>query len=479
MSDTSPLLYWIRRDFRLGDHPGISAAAQSGRPVIPVFILDPETEAQGAASKWRLNLAIAKFRESLREIGSDLVLRRGTALSVLRSLVGQTNAGAVHWTRLYDPAAIARDKVVKSSLREDGVDAESHPGHVMFEPWSVRTKSGDGFYKVYSPFWRAVEPRDVPPCLPPVQRLVPPQHWPICDTLEDWDLGAEMGRGGDIVARFARVGEDAARARLKHFVDGPIVDYSDMRDRLDRDGTSALSQNFTYGELSVREAYHAAIESVHAASAGALNFRKELVWREFAWHLIYHTPHIVDNAWRQEWNDFPWRGDNPDAERWRRGMTGEPVVDAAMRQLYVTGTMHNRARMIVASYLTKHLMTDWRVGMNWFADCLIDWDPASNALGWQWSAGCGPDATPYFRVFNPATQAEKFDPDGTYRKRYLLGLDGSDHEDAKAYFDVIPKSWGLAPGTLASAPVITLKEGRERALSAYGEFKARDGVLST
>ncbi|WP_424932298.1 cryptochrome/photolyase family protein [Amaricoccus macauensis] len=471
MEETSPLIYWIRRDLRLTDHPGLDAARQSGRPVIPVFILDPETEGIGAAPKWRLGLGIDAFRTRLEEIDSGLVLRRGKALDVLRALVEETGAGAVHWTRLYDPAAIKRDTAVKEALREDGVEAESRPGHVLFEPWTVETKSGGDYYKVYSPFWRAVDGIDVGPCLERIEDLPAPEKWPVSDAMEDWSLGAAMQRGAEVVLPHVCVGEDAARGRLERFLDDAVLDYAGDRDRLDLDGTSGLSENFTYGELSVREAWHAAGRHMNGQSKGPGTFRKEIAWREFAYHLIYHTPHLVERPWREEWTDFPWREDSEDAERWRRGMTGETVVDAAMRELFITGRMHNRARMIVASYLTKHLMTDWRVGMDWFADCLIDWDPASNALGWQWTAGCGPDAAPFFRVFNPETQGEKYDPDGAYRRRYLLGFDGSEDEVAASYFDAVPRSWDLDRDTPAPERMVGLKEGRTRALDAYSAFK--------
>lgn len=477
-SESAPLIYWFRRDLRLSDHPGLTDAANGGRPVIPVFILDPETEAIGAAARWRLGLAVAAFAERLEGIGSRLVLRRGVALETLRALAAETSAAEIHWTRLYDPEAIARDSAVKAALREDGIEAASHPGHLIFEPWTVAPKSGGGFYKVYTPFWKSLQPLDVPPDLAPVVALRPPESWPESETLAGWALGRAMNRGAEVVARHACVGEEAARARLDAFIAGRVADYASGRDRLDRAATSGLSENLAYGEISPRTAWHAAGAAMEEAGKGALTFRKEIAWREFAYHLLYHTPHLAGRAWREEWEDFPWRGDNADAERWRRGMTGEPVVDAAMREMFVTGTMHNRARMIVASYLTKHLMTDWRVGMRWFADCLIDWDPASNALGWQWTAGCGPDAAPYFRVYNPETQAEKFDPEGRYRTRFLAGFEAGEgsgtktpHEDARAWFDAIPRSWNLSPGAPLPEPVIGLKEGRQAALDAYERFR--------
>ena len=216
------------------------------------------------------------------------------------------------------------------------------------------------------------------------------------------------------------------------------------------------------------QVWHAGWRALQEGAAGAEAFLKELAWREFAHHLVFHSPRIVERNWREEWDGFAWRGDNDDAERWRRGMTGEPVVDAAMRQLYVTGVMHNRARMIVASYLTKHLLTDWRVGQAWFAECLTDWDAASNAMGWQWVAGSGPDAAPYFRIFNPATQASKFDAEGVYRRRWL----GDASPEARRYFDAVPLAWRLDPDAPAPAPIISLEAGRARALAALAQRNA-------
>lgn len=472
MTRNLPLLYWIRRDMRLADHPGLAAARQAGRPVIPVFVLDPETEAIGAAPKWRLEQAIAAFRERLRGIGSDLVLRRGKALDCLRALAEETGAGAVHWTRLYEPAAIARDSAVKAALRAAGLEAESHPGHLIFEPWAVAPKSGGDVYRVFTPYFRALEGIEPGPCLDPVEELAAPQDWPGTETLADWALGAAMRRGAEVVAGHVEAGELAAQAHLEAFLDEPVRDYAKGRDRLDLDRCSGLSPYLTWGEISAREAWHAAGRAARGGKRdGALAFRRELGWREFAWHLGYHTPELFEREWRAEWQGFPWRGESADAEAWRQGRTGEPLVDAAMRELYVTGRMHNRARMIVASHLTKHLLTDWRIGMRWFADCLIDWDPASNALGWQWVAGCGPDAAPYFRVFNPETQAEKFDPEGAYRARYLLGFEGSDDAVARSYFDAVPERWELSPEDPLPERRVGLAEGRKRALAAYEKFK--------
>ncbi len=462
----SPILLWLRRDLRLADHPALSAAQGTGRPVIPVFIHDEAVEALGAAPKWRLGLGVEEFGKALDGIGSRLILRRGKALEVLRGLIGETGARAVFWSRLYDPQAIIRDKAVKSALKEEGTEAESFNAHLLFEPWQVETRQGE-HYKVYSPFWRVVTDRYVAAPLKRVTGLVKPDLWPASDDLADWQMGAAMRRGTRIVRRHVCIGEKAADDRLASFIENRIDYYKESRDCPAIEATSRLSENLTYGEISPRTVWHAGQRALQEGRRGAEHFLKELVWREFAYHLIYHTPHIARESWREEWHDFPWRGDGDLAETWRRGRTGVPFVDAAMREMYVTGTMHNRARMIVASYLTKHLLTDWRVGQKWFEDCLIDWDPASNAMGWQWVAGSGPDAAPYFRVFNPVTQAEKFDSDGDYRNRWIAEEREMPHEDALSYFEAVPKSWGLSPEDDYPDPVVGLAEGRKRALAAY------------
>jgi len=463
-----PLIWWVRRDLRLRDNPLLAQAVASGREVIPVFILDPETERLGAAPKWRLGLGVEALTQALTGVGSRLILRRGPALEVLRALIAETGAGAVHWGRLYDPDAKARDTGVKVALRAEGVEAVSHAGHLLFEPWTVQTGQG-GFYKVYSPFWRAVKDRGVAEPMPAPKAMRGPQVWPASDALEDWQLGRAMNRGADVVAGHAHVGEAAAQNRLRAFLGGPVEGYKARRDFPAEAATSGLSENLTYGEIGPRDVWLGGMRALHEGRAGAEHFLKELVWREFAYHLLHHTPHIATRNWRPEWDNFAWRGDSDDAERWRRGMTGEPFVDAAMREMYVTGTMHNRARMIAASYLTKHLLTDWRVGLRWFEDCLIDWDPASNAMGWQWAAGSGPDAALYFRVFNPETQVEKFDEGAAYRHRFIAELAHAPGRDALAYFDAVPRAWGLDAQARYPGRMVDLAEGRKRALAAYAE----------
>ncbi|TDK50296.1 cryptochrome/photolyase family protein [Antarcticimicrobium luteum] len=467
-SETSAVIVWFRRDLRLSDHAALTAACADGRPVIPVFILDDLAAGLGAAAKWRLGRGLAALQAALEGRGCRLTLRRGPALAVLRQLIAETGAGAVHWTRAYDPAALARDSEVKSDLKARGVNARSFPGHLLFEPWTVETKTG-GPYRVYSPMWRAVKDRGVPALLPPPGRIAVPASWPRSDALADWGLGAAMRRGAAVVAAHSSAGEAAALDRLDRFLGEGIGLYNIRRDLPGVAGTSGLSEYLALGEISPQRCWHGGLRARQEGAAGAETFLKELVWREFAYHLMYHSPQILSGNWRAEWDRFPWRTDpeHPHVLAWKQGRTGMPFVDAAMREMQVTGRMHNRGRMIVASYLTKHLMTHWRIGLDWFAKHLTDWDPASNAMGWQWAAGSGPDAAPYFRVFNPETQLAKFDPDLAYRRAWIAEGQRDPPRTALDYFRAIPAHWGLSPDDPYPAPVVSAEAGRRTALDAY------------
>ncbi len=307
--------------------------------------------------------------------------------------MAETGATGVWWSRLYDPASVARDSAVKAALKGRGLEARSFAGHLLHEPWEVQTGQG-GFYRVFTPYWNATRARDVAAPAPAPDRLAAPAAWPASDALADWNLGAAMRRGAAVVAPHVSVGEDRARARLHHFLHQIADRYATTRDLPALDGTSRLSEPLTYGEIGIREVWHEGMRARAAGARGAESFLRELAWREFSYHLMHHTPQITHANWKPEWDGFPWRGEGDLVQRWRQGMTGEPFVDAAMREMYVTGRMHNRARMIAGSYLTKHLMTHWKLGLDWFADCLVDWDPAANAMGWQWVAGSGPMRPP-------------------------------------------------------------------------------------
>ncbi len=443
----------------------LSAASAAGRPVIALFILDPLALGYGAAARWRLGAALADFARQLEALGLPLLVRRGEALAVLRAVLAESGADTVWWQRDLDPAAIARDGAVKAALKAGGVAARSFAGQVLFEPWTVQTGQG-GPYRVFTPFWKALRSRAVAPPLPAITRLL---RGPVLrgETPQSLGLGAAMRRGGPVVEKYARIGAAQAEARLARFLAGACASYPARRDDLDPPGTSELSEHLAWGEISPVTLWHAGFAAMAQGNPGAEAFLRQLAWREFAWHLLYHFPRLGQENWRPEWNGFAWRADNDDAEAWRRGQTGEPLVDAAMREMFTTGRMHNRARMIAASYLTKHLLTDWRVGLAWFAECLIDHDPAANALGWQWVAGSGPDAAPYFRIFNPAAQARKFDPQGGYRRAWLVEAGPHPPQTALDFLAAAPRAWQLWPGQPAPPPRIDLAQGRLRALAAY------------
>ncbi|MDX1780214.1 MAG: deoxyribodipyrimidine photo-lyase [Thalassovita sp.] len=467
-NDTHPVIVWIRRDFRLSDNPALAAANRTGRPVIPVFIADETFDRLGAAPEWRLKLGLLHFLDRLRQAGSGLVYRQGHALTVLEELVAETGAVGVYWNRAYHPDEIERDRKVKRELKAQSLDAKSFPGNLIFEPWEVTTGTG-GFYRVFTPFWKNVrQVQATPPCAAP-SRLSAPVAWPRSDDLANWAARHRMARGAEIVRPHLLRGEQAAQERLETFCDTQLRNYSKDRDFPARPATSGLSEPLAYGEISPRQIWFHVMRLWQAGVTGTDTFLKELVWREFAYHLMFHTPRMLTRNWREEWDAFPWNKDDkhPHVISWKRGRTGMAFVDAAMREMYVTGRMHNRGRMIVASYLTKHLMTDWRIGQRWFENCLTDWDPASNAMGWQWAAGSGPDAAPYFRVFNPETQLNKFDPGGDYSNAWIAEGRRHARDTARCYFRAIPCSWSMSVEDAYLSPIVSPQEGRERALSAY------------
>ena len=331
-------------------------------------------------------------------------------------------------------------------------------------------------FKVYTPFWKAVRERDPGGVLAAPSALLRPGQWPATLELEELGLGRAMNRGADIVAAHCHVGEDAAQARLDQFLERAVIAYKTDRDAPAVQGCSGLSENLAWGEISPHRIWHAGMAVWHTgmAQAGAETFLKELCWREFAYHLMYHSPQILTRNWRPQWDAFPWQTEpNPQVLAWQQGRTGYTLVDAAMRELYVTGRMHNRARMVVASFLCKHLMIHWKLGMRWFEDCLVDWDPAANAMGWQWVAGSGPDAAPFFRIFNPDTQAQTHDPQRAYRDLWLAEGKRAPSPQALSFFDAIPRHWALRPDMGPALPVVDLKVGRARALEAHAALKSQ------
>ena len=463
-----PIIYWMRRDLRLHDNPALHYAVQSGRIVIPVFILDKREKGLGAAPKWRLGLGLEYISGKFANIGSKIVLRSGEPETVINQLIVETDADTVCWNRLYDPISRLRDADIKKNLNDKGLRAISFSGSLIFEPWTVSTGAG-GFYRVYTPFWNAVKVREVEAEYLAPKSIKAPVDWPRSDNICDWNMGKAMERGKEVVRSFVRLGQDQAIERLTKFLDDDVLHYADRRNNPSLMGTSGLSENLALGEISPKQCWHGGKRALYDGIMGAETFLKEIVWREFAYHLMYHTPHILDSNWKPDWDKFPWQTDerDPAVSAWKQGRTGVPFVDAAMREMYVTGRMHNRGRMIVASYLTKHLLCHWKIGQKWFEQCLIDWDPANNAMGWQWAAGSGPDATPYFRIFNAETQLAKFDPKKNYVNCWIAELSQNPPKTAKYFFDAIPKSWNLNSQMSYPDAIVSMKRGRERALNAY------------
>ena len=424
----SPVIVWFRRDLRTDDTAALSAAAESGQPVIALYIREPEatgTGPLGAAQAWWLHHSLIALGKSLEALGTPLLLRSGVAHTVLDDLIEETGAGTVHWNRRYDPAGIAVDTEIKASLKGRGITAKSFAGELLHDPARLLTGEKKP-YRVYTPFWRAFE-RDGEPHEPTgaPAKLEAPHPAPKSETLGDWNLLPEKP---DWAATFNEVwtpGEGSALERLETFVEGAIDGYGVKRDHPAIDATSLLSPHLAMGEISPARVWYAT-RGLKAPTGDVVHFRRELVWREFCHHLHFHFPALAEKNWNDRFDAFVWQGSDSDFSAWTRGETGYPIVDAGMRQLWKHGWMHNRVRMITASFLIKHLMIDWRRGEKWFRDTLVDADAASNAANWQWVAGSGADASPFFRIFNPILQGEKFDPDGAYVRAFVPELEKLD-----------------------------------------------------
>jgi deoxyribodipyrimidine photo-lyase len=426
-----PTIVWFRHDLRLDDNPALAAAAARGA-VVPVFIWAPDEEqpwAPGAASRWWLHHSLEKLAAALAKAGAPLVIRSGGSLEVLRAVAKECGASGVVWNRRYEPAVVTRDTQIKKALAADGLAVESFNGSLLFEPMHVATKEGRP-YQVFTPFWRALLAKDEPaePVAAP-RRLRAAEASPRTESLAALRLLPPIAWDGTMTKTWAP-GAAGGEQRLARFLDAALAGYATDRDRPDREGTSSLSPHLHFGEISPRRVWHAVRAAVGGTPAakitrgGAEAYLRELGWREFANHLLFHFPHTSDAPLRADYAKFPWANDPVGLRAWQRGRTGYPIVDAGMRQLWATGWMHNRVRMIVASFLVKDLRVSWLEGARWFWDTLVDADLAANTLGWQWAAGCGADAAPYFRIFNPTSQGEKFDPDGSYANRWAgLGPD--------------------------------------------------------
>lgn len=475
MPTDRPHLVWFRDDLRLDDNPALVHAAASDAPVLALYVLDEISEGirpVGSASRWWLHGSLENLGAALERLGVKLLLRRGPAADIVADVARETHAGAVSWNRRCGEAERRIDAALETTLTDAGIATSHFKANLLFEPNEVRSGSGEP-YRVFSAFWRAANKNFViePPLAAPAQMT----GWTgtvQTDALNDWRLRPVTPDWAEGLRKNWQPGEDGARKRLATFLGNGLTDYAQGRDFPERDTTSKLSPHLRFGEMSPRRIHH----DVEARTDGAdtAKFLSELGWREFSHQLLGNFPDIATRNFNARFDDFPWRDDGGALSRWQRGQTGYPIVDAGMRELWATGTMHNRVRMIVASFLTKHLMLHWREGEAWFWDTLVDADPANNPASWQWVAGSGADAAPYFRIFNPILQGEKFDPDGAYTRRWVPEL--ADVPDK-----YLQKPWQMPPLELAAAgvrlgetypePIADHAKARQRALDAYRDMK--------
>lgn len=439
----SPCIVWLRNDLRLHDNPALHAACSSGRPLILCFIWsedDQEPYPLGGATRAWLHDSLQQFSQSIH---GKLVLRKGRYLEVLEQLISETQAKAVYWNRRYEPHLIEKDKLIYATLSQNGIKVETFIGNLLFEPWQAATKQGKP-YQVFTPFYKTLLTMESHPCVETCDKIVHYAKKVESETISGLQL---LTRNPPLDAW--NPGEAGALKALDRFLQSAIGQYQTGRDFPALEGTSKLSTHLHFGEISVR---HIA-KRLH--NIGSDGFYRELIWREFAHHLLYYFPQTPQEPLRKEFNQFPWRRDPEQLDAWQQGRTGYPIVDAGMRELLATGWMHNRVRMIVGSFLVKHLLLSWREGFEWFWQKLFDADLANNTLGWQWVSGCGADAAPYFRIFNPILQGQKFDPEGVYIKHWVPELRNRSVKDIHT----------------PNMPIVELDFGRTRALEALQEMK--------
>ena len=479
----APCIVWFRDDLRLSDHPALHAAARTGRAVICLYVFDetsrqPGARAIGGAARWWLAQSLRALQKNLDALGVPLLLRKGPATKIIPEVARESGAGDVFWNTVAQAPHQAIERDVATSLRDLGIDSQACAGDLLIAPQNMRTKEGRGL-RVFTPFWRRVQMMGAP--TPPISAPTHLRAGPnlASETIENLRLEPIRPDWAGGLRETWTPGEGAGQKRLENFLKTGLAGYAESRDRPDRDGTSGLSPHLRFGEISPRQVWHAAhfAADEHSARAGDTDkFLSELGWREFCRHLLFDVPDLATHNLQSSFDAFSWRNDEAALAVWQRGQTGYPVVDAGMRQLWHTGFMHNRVRMVAASFLVKHLLIDWREGEKWFWDTLVDADAGSNPANWQWVAGCGADAAPYFRVFNPVLQGEKFDPDGSYVRRWVPEL-------AELPKKLIHQPWEAAPLELASAgvtlgktyphPIVDHRKGRERALKAYEKVRAR------
>ena len=464
-------IHWFRQDLRLSDNPGLSAASQSGH-VLPVYILDDHNAAahkMGAASRWWLHHSLTDLNTSL---GGNLRVYKGDATSIIIGLAEEYNIQEIYWNRCYEPWRTQRDAQIKKTLASKNINVHSYNSSMLWEPWNVLKNDGTP-YKVFTPFYR----KGCQNAQPPRKPVSAPQNLNLAEgnfgncSIEELGLLPQI-RWDIQLEQHWEIGEIGAQKRLNDFITTGLHGYKNGRDRPAQNNVSRLSPHLHFGEISPNQAYYAALSQ--GENNDTDTFLRELGWREFSYNLLYHNPDLPRKNLQRKFNNFPWLDNKSTLERWKRGMTGIPIVDAGMRQLWQTGYMHNRVRMIVGSFLVKNLLLHWSNGERWFWDCLVDADLSNNSASWQWIAGCGADAAPYFRIFNPVTQGQKFDPDGTYTRHFVPELKDLPDKYLFNPWEAPNSLLNQANVTLGKTypePIVDLKTSRQRALDAFQSLK--------
>ena len=463
-------LVWFRQDLRLADNPAFFEICTHYEKLIPIYIFDEQNSVLGEAQAWWLHHSLRSLSNALAQRGLKLILRKGNPLEILLELINTVSIEAIYWNRCYEPKCIKRDIKIKAALQEKNIDVMSFNGSLLNEPWTISNKNGD-FFKVFTPYWKTCrqalvsQPEKLITNTPSLVEVA-------SDELQDWELLPHLNWASQF-PHFWTPGEQGAQHRLSEFITYHLQGYKTNRDIPEKKATSLLSPHLHFGEISpwtiLRAVEHATLDS-HCDLAGAEHFLSELGWREFSYYLLYHVPSLPYKNFKNDFDAFPWHNDESLLKRWQKGMTGYPIVDAGMRELWTTGYMHNRVRMIAASFLTKGLFIDWRLGADWFLDTLVDADLANNSASWQWVAGCGADAAPYFRIFNPVLQSRKFDPEGIYIRRFVPELASLNNETIHAPWETTNAA-SIYNKINYPKPIINHSEARSKALNYYSQLK--------
>ncbi|MEP3524227.1 MAG: deoxyribodipyrimidine photo-lyase [Hyphomicrobiales bacterium] len=479
--NSAPCLFWFREDLRLKDNPALHAAIENGQPLICLFIYDEKSEAPwaaGGARKWWLHHSLNSLKSDIEALGSRLTLLAGSQEDFIPDIVEKTGATHVYWTRRYSPSQIEIDKRIKATLEAKDISVTSMNGRLLHEPWHFKTGSGQS-YRVFTPLWKAMKARGtVREAIKSADSMTCAKHSLQSLELEELDLLPTSPNWAEDFSSQWQPGEAGAQQRLARFITDAAAHYREARNRPDKLGTSGLSPHLHHGEISPVQIWHAikfAIDAGDIPLDQADVFLSEIAWREFSYVLLFHNPDMLTKEINPKFSAFPWRQDSTKLQAWQRGQTGYPIVDAGMRELWQTGWMHNRVRMIVGSFLVKHLLIDWRDGMAWFWDTLLDADIGANTASWQWIAGCGADAAPYFRIFNPMLQGAKFDPNGDYIRRFVPELEKLPNKYLNEPWEAstaILKEAGIVLGDTYPHPIVDHKKARDLALTAYQRTKS-------